>query len=123
MVMVTGTATNSFVNEPGRLVNAENALWFVLLVMVAGALVGVFRRLPLQYGAYTLAALVVPLSAPVGWQPLMSLPRFVAVLFPLFMWLAIECDERPRLRLPIVTTFGIALVGATMVYSTWHWFA
>ena len=24
----------------------------------------------------------------------MSLPRFVAVLFPLFMWLAVVCEER-----------------------------
>ena len=27
-------------------------------------------------------------------QPLMSLPRFIAVLFPIFMWLALVCEER-----------------------------
>ncbi len=35
------------------------------------------------------AALALPLSYPVGPQPLMSLPRFVLVLFPLFMWLGL----------------------------------
>ena len=40
------------------------------------------------YAAYVVAALALPLSFPVGPQPLMSLPRFLAVLFPIFMWLA-----------------------------------
>jgi hypothetical protein len=51
------------------------------------AVVGTLRRLPPAYGAYVVAALALPLSYPVGPQPLMSLPRFLAVLFPLFMWL------------------------------------
>ena len=50
-------------------------------------LIGALRRLPLAYGAYAVAALALPLSYPVGPQPLMSLPRFVLVLFPLFLWL------------------------------------
>ena len=29
-----------------------------------------------------------------GQQPYEALPRFVAVLFPIFMWLAIVCEER-----------------------------
>ena len=33
---------------------------------------------------------------PVGPQPLMSLPRFLVVLFPIFMWLALVCEERAR---------------------------
>ena len=37
---------------------------------------------------------MLPLSFPVQPQPLMSLPRFVAVLFPIFMWLALAGEER-----------------------------
>ena len=52
------------------------------------------RRLPAAYGAYVVAALALPLSYPVGPQPLMSLPRFVAVLFPLAIWLALWMTGR-----------------------------
>ena len=45
------------------------------------------------------ASLLLPLTFPVTPQPLMSLPRFVAVLFPLFMWLAIVCEERRNTEL------------------------
>ena len=55
------------------------------------------RRLPLAYVAYAVAALALPLSYPVAPQPLMSLPRFLLVLFPLFMWLGlVGVARRPR---------------------------
>lgn len=66
----------------------QNMMLFGFLVFALVALVGVLRRLPFAYGAYTLVALVLTLSYPVDAQPLMSLPRFVLVLFPLHMWLA-----------------------------------
>ena len=75
-------------------VAAINLLLFAFLVFAAVAVVGAFRRLPLAYGAYALAALALPLSYPVDPQPLMSLPRFIAVLFPLFIWLAVVTEER-----------------------------
>jgi hypothetical protein len=43
----------------------------------------------MAYWAYALAALALPLSYPVEGQPLMSLPRFAAVLWPLHLWLAL----------------------------------
>ncbi|MDX6689448.1 MAG: hypothetical protein QOG15_905, partial [Solirubrobacteraceae bacterium] len=71
--------------------NIELAAWLLLAIP---ALVGVLRRLPLAYGAYVVAALALPLSYPVGPQPLMSLPRFLAVLFPLAIWLAVWMTGR-----------------------------
>ena len=64
------------------------------------------RRLPLAYGAYVLAALALPLSYPVSAQPLMSLPRFLLVLFPLGIWLAAWLVERPRLAAPRAGAVG-----------------
>jgi len=62
----------------------------LLLFLIAGlvALAGTFRRVPLAYAAYAGCALLLPLSAPAteGSGPLMSLPRFLGVLFPLAMW-------------------------------------
>src|SRR5918995_803186 len=72
------------------------------------AAVGVWRRLPRAYGAWVAASLVLPLTFPVAPQPLMSLPRFVGVLFPLFMWLAIVCDER-RITDLVAVAFAVGL--------------
>ena len=49
---------------------------------------------------YVLAALALPLSYPVTAQPLMSLPRFLLVLFPLGIWLAAWLAEHPRAQRP-----------------------
>ena len=71
--------------------NIELLVWLGLSLV---AVAGVLRRLPAAYGAYVVAALALPLSYPVGPQPLMSLPRFVAVLFPLAIWLAVWMTGR-----------------------------
>ena len=81
------------------------------------------RRLPAAYGAYVVGALALPLSYPVGPQPLMSLPRFVAVLFPLFMWLGLWLSEGGRGRRLAVLVLGRRARRASAVVSTWHWFA
>ncbi len=79
--------------DPFRVAGMNLMLLATLVFALAGT-VGVLRRLPFAYGAYVASALMLPLSYPVGPQPLMSLPRFVVVLFPIFMWLAIVCEER-----------------------------
>jgi hypothetical protein len=70
----------------------QDLLNFGFLSFAAVALIGTLRRLPPAYGLYVLTSLALPLSTPRDPQPLFSLPRFVAVLFPLFMWLAIACE-------------------------------
>ena len=100
----------------------HNLELFAFLVLGLVAVVGVLRRLPRAYGAYVVAALALPLSFPVGPQPLMSMPRFLAVLFPLFMWLALAC-RTPRRRAVVLTLLGLGLVVYTARYATWHWIA
>jgi hypothetical protein len=97
---------------------------FCFLVLAVPAVVGTLRRLPAAYGAYVLAALALPLSYPVGPQPLMSLPRFLAVLFPLFMWLGAWLADGGRVRRAAVLAPSAAgLMGVTAVFATWHWIA
>src|SRR3954452_7475984 len=95
---------------------------FAFLLLGLLAVLGVVRRLPRAYGAYVVAALALPLSFPVGPQPLMSLPRFLAVLFPLFMWLAQACRSRRR-RAVVLALLSAGLVAFTARYATWHWVA
>jgi mannosyltransferase PIG-V len=97
---------------------------FCFLVLAVPAVVGTLRRLPPAYGAYVLAALALPLSYPVGPQPLMSLPRFLAVLFPLFMWLGAWLADGGRARrIAVLVPSAAGLVAVTAVFATWHWIA
>jgi mannosyltransferase PIG-V len=83
------------------------SLAFVAFALVG--LVGVLRRLPFAYGAYVGVALLVPLSLPSTTLPLAGFARYVAVLFPLQMWMARWARERGRLAQ--VTGVSAVLLG------------
>ena len=105
--------------DPFRIA-AVNVMLLGALVFALLACAGVFRRLPKAYGAWVAASLVLPLSFPVEPQPLMSLPRFLAVLFPIFMWLAIWSEERRATgRVAAVSALGLGLF--TAQFASWHW--
>jgi hypothetical protein len=102
----------------------HNLLLFVFLLAAVGAMVGVLRSLPLAYGVYAIGALALPLSYPVAAQPLMSLPRFLVVLFPLSMWLAMRLTPRSRaLTRVVLVASGLAMAFFVGEFSTWHWVA
>ncbi|HWV87484.1 MAG TPA: mannosyltransferase family protein [Capillimicrobium sp.] len=101
-------------------INVVLALW---LPLVGIALAGVLRRLPLAFGAYVVASLAVPLSYPVVPQPLMSLPRFVLVCFPLWMWLGWLLARHRRARAPALAASAILLAVSTAQFATWHFVA
>src|SRR5215210_977523 len=101
---------------------AINVTLFGFLVFALAACVGVWRRLPPAYGAWVTVALLLPLSFPVGPQPLMSLPRFLAVLFPIFIWLGLVCEER-RLTHRVAAAFAVGLGLFTAQFASWHWIA
>jgi hypothetical protein len=105
--------------DPYRIA-AINLMLFGTLVFALVACVGVLRRLPAAYGAWVVVSLVLALSFPVKPQPLMSLPRFVVVLFPVFMWLALWCEERRATeRVAALSAIGLGLF--TAQYASWHW--
>lgn len=105
--------------DPFRIA-AINLLLLGFLAFAAAACVGVWRRLPPAYGAWVTVALLLPLSFPVGPQPLMSLPRFLSVLFPIFMWLGLVCEERGSTqRVAAASAVGLGLF--TAQFASWHW--
>ena len=65
----------------------------------------------------------MPLSYPVGPQPLASLPRYLAVLFPLHMWAGGAGRAGRRRRFVLVGASVLALIEGSAAFATWHWVA
>jgi Mannosyltransferase (PIG-V) len=83
---------------------------------VAGAL----RRLPIAYGAYALGGLIFAISYPMRDDPLRSLPRFVIVLFPIFMWAGSAMTRwGPRNLILAVSAAGLACFSAAFASGFW----
>jgi hypothetical protein len=102
---------------------ASNLVDFAALILAVAATVGVVRHLPFAYCAYTIVALIVFASAPKRLEPLLSLPRFVVVLFPLQMALARWLDQRPGRRGAWLACSGVALGALSMQFATGRWVA
>jgi hypothetical protein len=104
-------------------VAGRNLALFGFLVLAVAAVAGTLRRLPPAYGLYAACALALPLSFPVRAEPLMSLPRFLVVLFPLFMWGALWLHGR-RFAAPLALTLSAGgLIVCSAAFGAWQWVA
>jgi len=102
---------------------AHNLTLLAFLFAAIPAFVVALRRLPAAYGVYAIAALALPLSYPVRAQPLMSLPRFLVVLFPLAIGGASWLSEHPRARRWVLGLSAALMVVFLAQFATWHWVA
>ena len=118
--LVTGEPRPTDPFDPAAL----DAMLLVALAAVLVATAGAIRRLPLAYWLYAVAALALPLSFPVDGQPLMSLPRFAAVLWPLHLWAALWLlDRAPAVRQAVLGASVAGLAVASWLVATWQWVA
>jgi len=92
---------------------------FCCLIFAFVAIAGMARRLPVAYTAYTFLAIIPPLSSPIPEHPLTSLPRYLAVLFPVHMWLALQADTPRRFGVVVAVSAGM-LVFLTGKFVTWE---
>jgi len=100
-----------------------NLMLLAFLLAAVPALIGAIRRLPLAYWAYAVAGLALPLSYPVVPQPLMSLPRYELVIFPLWMWWGWWLSRHARARRPALAAGAGMLVVFGAQFATFHWVA
>jgi len=107
--------------DPSRLA-VVNLIDFGFLAFAVLATVGAIRRLPPAYGAYCAATIAVAVSTFPPYEPLASLPRYVTVLFPCQIWLALWTDDAQRRQMTLVTSAGL-LAFFTALFATWRWVA
>ena len=100
-----------------------NVLGLPFLLFALGALVAGVRRLPAAYTVYAVVSLAFYLSFPVRVAPLLSLPRFIIVVVPLFVALAAVSARRRWLQVAIIVVFALGLVLLTARFAAFEWVA
>ncbi len=118
--VVTGDVPAGAGSLHAHAVNAEALAFLVLFALLT---VVAWRRFGGPYGLLCLASLALPLSVPSERWPLLSLPRFGLVVFPLFLALAALGGGRPRLQTAMVGTSAVLLGMAVVRWATWQWVA
>ena len=124
--LATGSRTHAYWSgapdaEPlhAAAVNLEGLAFLVLFVALT---VVAWRRLGAAYGLFALVSIAIPLSVPSSRWPLLSLPRFGLVIFPLFLALAVV-GRRPRAHTAIVTVSALLLGVVAVQWALWQWVA
>jgi hypothetical protein len=102
---------------------AENAEALAFLVILVALTVLAWRRFGAPYGLFAVLSLAIPLSYPSSRWPLLSLPRFGLVIFPLFLALAALATGRPRTHTAIVACSALFLGVAVVQWALWQWVA
>jgi Dolichyl-phosphate-mannose-protein mannosyltransferase len=100
-------------------VNVEGLAFLALFVVLA---VVAWRTFGAPYGLFAAVGLALPLSVPSERWPLLSLPRFGLVLFPLVLALAFE-GRRPRVHTAIVAVSSMLLGVFVVQWALWQWVA
>ena len=103
-------------------VAAVNLECLAALVLFVALTVVAWRRFGAPYGLFAALSLAIPLSYPSERWPLLSMPRFGLVIFPLFMALAVV-GRRPRVHTAILATSSIFLGVAVTQWALWQWVA
>jgi Mannosyltransferase (PIG-V) len=101
-------------------VNVEDLAFLFLFVALTAV---AWRRFGAAYGVFATISLVIPLSFPSSRWPLLSLPRFGLVVFPLFLALAAVTAGRPRLHTAVAACSAFGLGIAIVQWALWQWVA
>ena len=102
---------------------AENVQALAFLFLFLALTVVAWRRLGAAYGLFATISLAIPLSYPSSRWPLLSLPRFGLVIFPLLLALAAVTAGRPRLHTAAVACSALFLGVAVVQWALWQWVA
>jgi hypothetical protein len=102
---------------------AENVQALAFLILFIALAVVAWRRFGAAYGLFAAVSLAIPLSYPSSRWPLLSMPRFGLVIFPLFLALAALTAGRPRSHTAVVACSALLLGLAVVQWALWQWVA
>ncbi|MBI3648326.1 MAG: hypothetical protein HY240_06220 [Actinobacteria bacterium] len=89
-------------------------------IVVAAAAWGAPRLRP-AYSVYVWLSLLIPLLYPFPDRPLLSMPRFLIVLFPAF-WVIADLVERRRVpRTAVLAAFPGGMAVLTLLFMNWYY--
>jgi len=91
-------------------------------VLAIPLLIYCFMKLPIEYAIFPLMLFAMPLFSPSTIHPLMSMSRFLIVMFPLFIAIAVLTRRRITFTLVLVPSIALLLI-LTVQFSTWYWVA
>jgi Mannosyltransferase (PIG-V) len=94
-----------------------NLASLVALVIAVVVLALAAPRIKPPYLAYAVAALAAPLFYPTPAQPLFSIARFVLVIFPVFLGLALLTERHRIVRVALLAVSSTAMIYLTVVFA------
>jgi len=98
-------------------INLESTAFLLIYVFLG---VVAWRTLGAAYGVMALVAVLGPVAAPTRDVPLLSMPRFGLVAFPVFIALATLCRS-PRVERAVVGSSAVLLGVAVVQWALWQW--
>jgi hypothetical protein len=93
--------------------------WIIVAISL-GALIWVIAKARLPYVAYSVAALLMPLSLIFEGRAFMSVPRFVLPIFPLF-WALAHLSRRFNANDLVVAVSAAGLGLMTVLFVNWYY--
>jgi hypothetical protein len=115
----SATLISAYTRDSFAQSNAYDIL--ITLLFIPVALFALWRVRPV-YSLYGLALFIVPLFSPSFVHPLMSVPRFVIVIFPFFIALAMLLRNRWLFGAALVLS-AVQLAVLLIQFGTWFWVA
>ena len=97
--------------------------WLLDLTVVTLAAIGVVlaaRRIALTYTVYAAASVLLPLLLPLSSRPLLSMPRFMAVVFPVSWGWAIAAERRRPPETAILVAFAGGFALLAFLFINWQ---
>jgi hypothetical protein len=106
-----------------QVLSGQNYLYNLLFLLFALVMMTVgWRRLPFELRIYGLALIAIPILFTVPSNPLMSIPRYLLVVFPLFIVLGTLLKDRRLLAGYLLISVAASLV-FTALFVGWYFVA